>query len=314
LAARHVARGGSRMSAVPGAVARLESQPVAARARTILGPFRRVELIAIGYFAAVAAALTISSAGTAAQRIGAWAIPGLVATAVVLQNRFSRGWNRVLRDWATLGLILIAYQEVDWRPHGPLVRAWQSVWIGWDHSLLRGGLATAIESVGGLIPASLELAYLSLYGIPALCLGALYWNRRRIHVDRFLSTLFLGTLCAYSLLPVFPSIGPRVAFPGQDLPRYSSVFRSVNLWLLDHCDIAVSVFPSGHVAVAFSAAFGVLRAIPDRRRFCAGIFALAFFVLAATIYGRYHYAVDGFASVLIATSCWAGLEAFDRNV
>jgi membrane-associated phospholipid phosphatase len=105
-----------------------------------------------------------------------------------------------------------------------------------------------------------------------------------------------------------------LADPGQDLPHYSNVFRWINLWLLDHCDIAASVFPSGHVAVAFSAAFGVLRSIPDRRKFCAAMFGLACLVLIATIYGRYHYAADGFASVLIATASWAGLEAFDRYV
>ena len=53
------------------------------------------------------------------------------------------------------------------------------------------------------------------------------------------------------------------------------------------------MFPSGHVAVAFSSAFGMLRALPEVRWAGIGLTVYASLVFLATIYGRYHYAGDG---------------------
>ena len=92
-----------------------------------------------------------------------------------------------------------------------------------------------------------------------------------------------------------------------------TIWRIVNLWLLDHCDISSSVFPSGHVAVAFSCAFGLLRAVPERRWVYLSAFAAAMIVFTATIYCRYHYAADGLASIAITTAGWRVTEALDRH-
>ena len=101
---------------------------------------------------------------------------------------------------------------------------------------------------------------------------------------------------------------------GQDLPEHMSVFRAINMWLLERCDISTSVFPSGHVAVAFSCAFGLLRALPEERWAYFSAFIAAFIVFTATIYCRYHYAADGLASILITGAGWRVTEALDRYV
>ena len=186
--------------------------------------------------------------------------------------------------------------------------------MNWDRILLNEmGLRAALESLGGLLPSMLEAIYLSLYAIPAICLGALYWQGGRSRIDKFLTTLLFGTLCAYALLPYFPTVSPRLAFPAQDLPNASSVWRSINVWLLDHCDIRTSVFPSGHVAVAFSSAFGLLRAIPERRWLGLSVLVTAAIVYTATIYCRYHYAADGLASIGISLLAWVSTAAMDRD-
>jgi membrane-associated phospholipid phosphatase len=93
----------------------------------------------------------------------------------------------------------------------------------------------------------------------------LYWSRTGNRIHCFLATLFLGTLCAYALLRHFPTASPRVAFQKDGLPNYSGFFRAANIWVLSRFDISSSVFPSGHVAVAFNSAFGLSRAVPERR-------------------------------------------------
>jgi membrane-associated phospholipid phosphatase len=274
---------------------------------------RPAERVMILFFTYVAAMAAIRGAAPSYHWIG-YLVPVTIWILAEAESRYSRPWSRVLRDWMALGFILIAYREIDWFAGAPALADWQRAWAGWDRTLLDGfRLRAIIESLGGVIPSGLEAIYLSLYGIPALCLGILYWNRKRDRIDRLLTTVFLGTFCAYALLPVFPTVSPRIAFPGQDLPHYSGLFRWVNLWLLDHCDIATSVFPSGHVAVAFSSAFGLLRAFPERKRAWLGIFGIATGVLIATVYCRYHYAVDGTASLAISVAAWRLSGVLERT-
>ena len=274
---------------------------------------RRGEQVALAYFVYTAVMVCVHG-----QPIGrcllAWMVPLTLGTLLGTESRYSAPWSRVTRDWAVLGLILIAYWQVDWLGNRSTQVPWQHTWIEWDRYLLHeAGLSGAIGSLGGLVPSLLEAFYLCLYAIPPICMGILYVDCQREKIDRFLTMLFLGTFCAYALLPHFPTISPRIAFPGQDLPDTMSLWRGINVWLLDHCDISTSVFPSGHVAVAFSSAFGLLRAVPERRWAYLSAFAAAFIVFTATIYCRYHYAADGLASLAITVAVWQTLEILDRN-
>ena len=79
-----------------------------------------------------------------------------------------------------------------------------------------------------------------------------------------------------------------------------TLFRHVNLWILQSCDIRTSVFPSGHVAVGFSAAFALLLVLPEKRWIGYSFVGLALLVWINTIYGRYHYAADGLMSIAIS--------------
>ena len=80
--------------------------------------------------------------------------------------------------------------------------------------------------------------------------------------------------------------------------------RQWNLWILSTADIHSSVFPSGHVTVAFSAAFAMLLAMPDRRRIGWMLMTIAALVLVDTVYGRYHYAADGLAGLAISATAF----------
>lgn len=160
------------------------------------------------------------------------------------------------------------------------------------------------RSSGTARPTLLENAYLRLYAIPPVALTIVSQLGNRTSADRFLLNLLLGTFSAYALLSLFLILSPRVAFPDADLPHYTGVVRNINTWLLDHPDISTSVFPSGHVAVAFSSAFGLLSAMRARRNIWISGFAAVGAVYIATIYGRYYYAVEGLASIAITFATW----------
>ena len=120
----------------------------------------------------------------------------------------------------------------------------------------------------------------------------------------------LGTLLAYAFYPFVPSEPPRTVFPDQDLPGIETVFRRFNLWLLSDGGIHTSVFPSGHVAHSFAAGWGMLRALPEHKWVGHTLMTLAVLILVATIYGRYHYAVDSVAGLVVAMAALGITELF----
>lgn len=271
------------------------------------------ECVALAYFSALALWAFTRSQGPGAFLFLA-ACSAFLLLLCRMESRASRPWSRIVREWVPLGLILVAYWSLDLfrhaRPSG-----WEPALLALDHQILSTfGLRSLIESLGAAVPAVLEAIYLLLYAIPAACLFLVYWKGGHSSVRRFLLVLFLGTLAAYALIPLFPLSSPCFTHPQADPPSFSTLPRTINLWLLRHADISTGVFPSGHVAVAFSCAFGLLSALPRRRTLWSGAFLAAVLVYAATVYGRYHYAVDGLASLCIATAAWRVAERWQSRV
>jgi len=96
---------------------------------------------------------------------------------------------------------------------------------------------------------------------------------------------------------------PRV-MENPELTAATTLFM-LNLWLLGSFDIRTSVFPSGHVTLGFSAAFAMFVAMPERRYLGVTLLSLAIAVMVATIYGRYHYTVDGLAGLGVSLAALA---------
>ena len=170
----------------------------------------------------------------------------------------------------------------------------------WDRLLLGGGGKAWIESLGPVLPSILEIAYSLIYALAPFCVALLYLQRRRESVDRFLAVFVLGVLLCYGQFPFWPSEPPRTLFPADQLPLYDTIFRRFNLWMLGSYGIHTSVFPSAHVAGAFSAAFGLREALPGAGLWYRLLLAMALLIAVATVYGRYHYLADATAGFLIA--------------
>jgi len=227
---------------------------------------------------------------------------GLFVLAQVERRSGRRGWS-IVRDWVPAALVLVAYWSVDWAPNPHLDYSLEQAFVRWDRLLLNDwGLHAGTERLGATLPSILEAAYLLLYAALPIVIAAFYLRHERDRVDDFLFPFLVGTLTTYALLPHFPTEGPRFVFAGQDLPGVDTVLRRINLWVLDHGDIRASVFPSGHVAVGFSCAFAMWIAVPGHRALGWALLAGAVLVWITTIYGRYHYAADGLASLAITAT------------
>jgi membrane-associated phospholipid phosphatase len=73
----------------------------------------------------------------------------------------------------------------------------------------------------------------------------------------------------------------------------------LNLFLVGSYGIHSSVFPSAHVSGAVSGALMLRRIMPEHGWAGNAMLALAALIALATVYGRYHYAVDALAGAAI---------------
>lgn len=222
-----------------------------------------------------------------------------------------------IRDWLPLGLTVLAYREMGWLALPHPGHTLEARWVVWDRAVLHGGVKGAIEAFGPVLPSALEIAYSLVYALAPISIAVLYFYRRRARVDQFLFIFMLGTLLCYAQYPWWPSEPPRAVFFGQDAPAYDTIFRRFNWWMLGNYGIHTSVFPSGHVAAAFSTAFGMRQALVERKWVSRILFVMATLIAIATVYGRYHYIADaaaGFAIAALAFVLGALLQGTRRLV
>ncbi len=269
-----------------------------------LGRLRQSERVLVVYFlyaAVVAWMLPIPPLIATAAMIVNLAIVAAYLLVAYIGERWRSPVLAYARDWAPLVLIVLAYRQMGWFAPSQHSYELEHRWVVWDRLLLNDwGLRHATESLGAILPTLLELSYLMVYAIGPFCVVALYLDSKQQHVDRFLLTFTLGTLLSYALFPYFPSEPPRAVFPGDLFPNVDSVVRRLNWGVLGSQGIHTSVFPSGHVSAAFAAAFAMMRILPERKWLGRGLLVVAAFIFWATIYGRYHYAVDALAGLGIA--------------
>ncbi|WP_168222912.1 phosphatase PAP2 family protein [Oceanicola sp. D3] len=174
----------------------------------------------------------------------------------------------------------------------------------------------------------LFLAYTTLWGVWALLFPVILVvvDSDRARVKRFMilflsAWVLLGNVVAFGGLSVGPIFYDRL-LGGE---RFAGLIAVLNdggiqqttigmtqdaLWRLysqgaESIGSGISAFPSVHVAVASVAAFY----LAERSRWLAlpgfGYLALVLFL---SVYTGYHYAVDGYASILVIGALWAALK------
>jgi len=238
---------------------------------------------------------------------------GIIGAVAWLEPRIPGYAISWLRDWLPIAILLVAFRELDWFTPANYPFRFEPGWLASDRWLLsEQHLRAAIESTGFLLPAYLELCYLLVYGVGVFGVATLWLSDHRERVNNFLLIYLSGTLLTYALIPWFPSLPPRFFAPQMDVPHVTTVLRDLNLWLLGLGTIHAGVFPSAHVASAFSAAWGLLLTLPERLRYGRGMLIFAVSVSIATVYGRYHYAADAVAGFAVSLAALAVITGLNR--
>lgn len=203
----------------------------------------------------------------------------------------------VLRDWLPVLLMAIAYWQSGCFFQKPDLRM-QAVFESWDAKVLHA--LRVLESplfTRSWFGSALELAYLLCYPVVPLGVGALYLADMRHRVDDYWLVVLLAAYSCYVLLPFVQLLPPRSLSAAREWHTSNAVLRQLNLWIVRKVTHQATTFPSGHVAASTAIALVLLRDVP-----VAGFI----FLLIATgialgcVTGRYHYAVDVIAALIVA--------------
>ena len=279
---------------------------------------RIVEWILAVYFV-YTLLLSVTLAVAPIQRVQTAAASLCMLVAVSFASRVRVVWGPVsARDLIPLVGVAVAYRQMGWfavpKPNFDL----EESWMRWDRLLLEEwGIGGAIESLGPVLPEFLELLYLLTYALGPAGLLVLFAYGRADRSDRYLAVFVASAFASYALYPYFPSEPPRVVFPSELVGNHGGAIRALNYWILERGGIHTSVFPSGHVSTSFGVGLGLLLALPERRRFGVLATGLATAIGLATVYGRYHYAVDAgaglLASLVAYVVCLAAFRCTDES-
>jgi membrane-associated phospholipid phosphatase len=145
----------------------------------------------------------------------------------------------------------------------------------------------------------LEAAYLACYVlVPAAFLVA--WLVGRDHdVERFWLMVLLAGYACYATVPWLVARPPRfveAAPPAASAPGAAASLASFNARLLARVSHQWTTFPSGHVAVATSAALALA---PVSAPAAAGVAVIAAGIALGAVAGRYHFGVDVVAGAIV---------------
>jgi membrane-associated phospholipid phosphatase len=288
---------------------------------------RFAEKTLLAFFAALLiASLTLSLPGST--RVVLAVVNVMVGGLIVALSKDDRAeGNRLaspLRDWLPALLMLLAYRESGLFIKADPAHRLDHLFIMWDRWMLHSrwveGLLDACEP---WLQHYLEMCYLLCYPLVPLGFAALYLSRPasaaqpeprgfEVHVDhqplhldavfdKFWTTVLLATLFCYAVYPVFPLTPPRVLFNDVPGPPVPPLLRHMNLWVLDRLSVQACVFPSAHAAAVTATALAVRAYLPRLGiLFCIAALSVA----VATVYGRYHYAADALAGVLVGVTAF----------
>jgi membrane-associated phospholipid phosphatase len=226
-------------------------------------------------------------------------IAGAAAVAGIQRRASTDRLCAVIHDWHPILLFPLLFKEVE-----PLAAAfgdWRLTAIipAIEAKLFAGEPTVYLSSSLNLVPLSewLHFCYLSyLIMVPGVA-GYWYVTARRLAFHELVLQLTIAMLGSYLFFVLFPVDSPYYLAPRLDSPFAGHFFFDLVHAISDRGGARGGAFPSAHVTGAV-----VLWLVAWRhQRVVAFILApVTLGLIVATVYGRFHYALDAVAGVLVA--------------
>jgi membrane-associated phospholipid phosphatase len=205
-----------------------------------------------------------------------------------------------------------------WKEMGAVVTMifpyWANAWVvGLDMRLFGVHPTVWVQSIfrPWLTEVMNFIYFIYYFFIPAASFP-LYFRGKRRETDNLLFLVTLTFAVSFSLFLVFPAEGAWVILkPLHTVEPEGGFFLHLIQAMQARGTIPAGAFPSSHVAAAFVIALAALRYNPKVGRI---LLPLAAGVALATVYCRYHHAVDAISGVLLGCLMYAaGIRILKRS-
>jgi membrane-associated phospholipid phosphatase len=228
-------------------------------------------------------------------------VAGAAALIGIQQTVSTHRLLAVIRDWHPFVLFPLLFKEVellasafgDWR----LTHVIPAI----EATLFAGEPSVYLSSSLNLVPLSEWLHFCYLSYIVMLPGVAAYWytTGRRVAFHELVWLLTIAMLGSYLFFVLFPVDSPYYLTPRLESPFAGHFFFDLVHAISDRGGARGGAFPSAHVTGAV-----VLWLVAWRHQ-RAVAFALApvtLGLIVATVYGRFHYALDAAAGIVVGTT------------
>ncbi len=234
---------------------------------------------------------------------------GIASSILFMANlRWEHPAFRFLRNWYPFFLITFLFWESENFVH-LIYPDWKNDWlIAADFKLLGGHPTVALEKISNPYATEFfEFIYFTYYFVPLFGLW-IYLKQSQRDFQTFAAHYLLALYLGYLIFPLVPAEGPWKTLAGQQtiLIEGKWVFRQLNDYLHHQGAIVGGCFPSTHLSAATAAVLAAARRNKKLFWGSVGWFALLFF---STVYGRYHYVVDGLAGLIVGAFAFAASSA-----
>jgi len=228
------------------------------------------------------------------RRLFVWAAAVVVAAADLLAAGSEAAAVRTARDWLPALVILLAYFATGafYVAPSPRFEAWLR---RWDERLMGGA---RFDSVPAALAFYLDVVYDACFlMIPGGF--AAYIRTGLAPADRFWTMVAAAEFLSFGTLPWLQA-RPPWAIEGRRAADRTSV-RRFSLFWVDRTSIRANTFPSGHASASLAVALALMPVAPQ----AAAVFGvLAISVAIGSVVGRFHYAIDAIAGIVLAVMIW----------
>jgi membrane-associated phospholipid phosphatase len=258
------------------------------------------EAIAVAYFLYLSIAAVIVRLPLA-RRAPVWAAAGAVIAIEVVASRTPPSqWVEQVRDWLPALVILLAYFVTGLFYVRPSRRV--ESWLqSWDEWLLGGWTPRALPRV---VRNYFDLVYDACFLVVPAGFAVLAWSGRSARADRYWTLVSAAEYLAFATLPWLQA-RPPWAIEAVRAADHAGVRRFSLSWV-HHTTIRANTFPSGHASASFSAALALWSEVP----WAGAVFTvLAVSIAVGSVVGRFHYAIDAIAGLLLALALAAATSS-----
>lgn len=226
---------------------------------------------------------------------------------------------RWIHDWSAFVLVLFTYKQLyfiigpihDYRDYDPLFMSLDRLIFRVNPTQWIGGFANP------LLTELLQIAYSSFY-VLFIAVGLdLYRQKDHFNFNYFRFTVVYGFFISYLGYFALPAVGPRFTlhdfskidselpglFVAEPLRWFVNYFESIKPGMSNSVAIANAqrdVFPSGHTMLTLMTIISAYRYRLEVRQY---VLWVGIMLIVATVYMRYHYAVDLLAGAILVVPC-----------